>query len=83
MATILKSTTVSLATGLNPDTTRKMVQKGDAAVTTPGTSGFDTVTLASPTLDTAYTAATLLAPILLGVDDITFKPLQYPEPAVF
>jgi hypothetical protein len=79
MAQILLSTGGSLATGLNPMTTRRVVEIGDAAVVTPGTTGFDVVQLLNPTLDSAFQAATSLAPIKLGIDNIRFVPLLYPE----
>lgn len=81
MATLNLSTGVQLATGLNPVTTRRIVEIGDATVVTPGTSGFDTVQLANATKDSAYSAATAASPILLGVDNIEFVPLTYPEPS--
>lgn len=69
----------TLASNLFKKTCRQIIAKGDATVTTRGTSGFDVITLKNATLDTAYTAASLSSPILLGVDQIDFKPLQYPE----
>ena len=79
MATLQRNTGVQSATGLNPVTTREIVRKGDATVITPGTSGFDTVRLASAGLTTAYEAATANAPIRLGCDQILFEGLVYPE----
>lgn len=81
MATLQKSTGVVLSSTLTAETTRQLVKIGSATVVTPGVSGFDTVKLINATLDTQYTAATLLAPVLLGTDDVLFLPLQYPEPA--
>lgn len=78
MATLKQSNGTNISTTLNPITTRKIVQNADAAVTVAGTSGFDTVTLIA-SRDAAYLAATSNAPIKLGVDDIEFRPAQYPE----
>lgn len=80
MATLNKSTGVAFPNTLDVKTTRKIVQDGSATVITPGNSGFDVVQLINSTLDTQYTAATTNNPVLLGVDDILFLPLQFPEP---
>jgi hypothetical protein len=80
MAVTLKNSVGStLSSTLQPLTNRQIVKRGDGTVTTAGATGFDVVTLANATLDTAYGAASAGSPILLGVDDVGFKPLQYPE----
>lgn len=81
MATLNKSTGSAFVNVLSAKTTRKIVQDGSATVITPGDSGFEVVQLKNSTLDTQYTNATLSAPVLLGVDDVFFLPLQFPEPA--
>lgn len=78
MATLKQSNGTNISTTLSDKTTRRIVQVGHATVTTPGTSGFDVVTLGA-SHDAAYLAATPSAPVKLGVDDILFKPLQFPE----
>lgn len=78
MATLKQSNGTNISTTLSNKTTRRIVQVGHATVTTPGTSGFDVVTLTAPN-DAAYLAATPSAPVKLGVDDILFKPLLFPE----
>jgi hypothetical protein len=45
-------------------------------------TGYDVIRLINATLDAQFAAATLGSPFLLGVDDIYFTPIQYPEPAV-
>ena len=82
MATLRESdnSTVIDAT-LSPKTTRQIVKRGDAAVSTPGATGFEVVDLLNAGLDTIYNAANPSAPVLLGVDDLLFLPLQFPEAA--
>jgi len=79
--TLQKSTGVVLSANLSAKTNRRIVEIGDATVITPGTTGFDVVRLLNATLDTLFTNATLSNPILLGVDNVMFSPLQYPEGA--
>lgn len=74
--TLNLSTGSVLATGLNTATTRQIFKKGDATIITPGVSGYDVVQLKNPTLDTAYQTPPAES---LGVDDILFRPLFYPE----
>jgi hypothetical protein len=83
MPTLNKSTGVALATGVSAKVCRQIVFLGEATVITAGTTGYDTTQLNTPTLDTAFTAATLTNPILLGVDAIMFEPVQYPQAASF
>lgn len=78
MATLKRSNGTNISTTLSDKTTRRIVQRGHATVTTPGTSGFDVVTLVAPQ-DAVYLAASPSAPVKLGVDDILFKPVQFPE----
>jgi hypothetical protein len=81
-----RSTGVVLNASINPATARALCDDSnlglnEAVVITPGVSGYDVVRLLNATFDAQFAAATLLAPVLLGVDDIFFTPLQYPEPA--
>jgi hypothetical protein len=70
------STTVSST--LSAATTRALVKAG-IAVPIAG-ADITSVKSTSGANDTAIASASPSAPIKLGVDDITFKPLQYPEP---
>jgi hypothetical protein len=75
------STGVVLASNLSAKTNRRIVEDGNATVITPGTTGFDVVRLKNSTRDTQFSAATSGSPVLLGVDNVLFIPLQYPEGA--
>lgn len=86
MSVLQRSTGTVLNASINVATARELcadIPSGNnqATVITPGVSGFDVVRLKNATLDTQFAAATLQNPILLGVDDLYFTPLQYPEPA--
>jgi hypothetical protein len=79
VAQIRKSDGTTLNVATNPITNRNMVKVGHATVVTPGVTGFDVIKLKTPTLDTTYVVATVVAPVIHGVDDIRFTPTQYPE----
>lgn len=93
MTTVNLSNGSTFATGLNPATTRQLVQgPGNSvggtpvrtpacSVITPGLTGFDVVQSLGADVDSALQGATALAPFKLGIDDIYFIPLQYPETA--
>lgn len=81
MATLRESDTSDIDTTLSPKTTRQIVKRGDATVTTPGATGFEVVDLVDGARDTIYLAANSGAPVLLGVDDVLLLPLQFPEAA--
>ena len=76
--TLKTSVGATLSSTLNPVTARRIVEIGDGTVTTAGASGFDVVTLLLAK-DAAYSAATSEAPVALGIDNILFRPLFYPE----
>jgi hypothetical protein len=76
----LKKSTGEVLAPVTPATARQLVRNGSATVVTKGASGFDVIQLKTPVLDTVHVAATPAAPVKLGLDDILFKPLQYPEP---
>jgi len=67
---------------VNPTTNRRIVEKGHGVVTDPGETGFDEVTLLEA-YDEQYTLAyeEITDPIALGVDNVLFTPLQFPEAA--
>jgi hypothetical protein len=67
---------------VNPTTNRRIVEKGHGIVTDPGDTGFDEVTLLED-YDAPYVAAfeEMTDPIALGVDNVLFTPLQFPEAA--
>ena len=77
MPTLKKSDNSTLSSTMTVAENRRIVQKGHGTVTTAGTTGYDTVTLIAAQ-DAAYAAASSGSPILLGVDDIQFKPQRYP-----
>lgn len=77
--TLKSSVGATLSTTLDPSTSRHLVSIGDATLTTPGATGFDVITLKTPAKDTVYTAASTVAPLVLGLSHITFKPVVYPE----
>lgn len=80
MSVIKKNDGVTtLGTTIRTETARQMVVKGDATVLVAGTTGFDTVKLASTALDTAYTNATANAPVQIGISSVRFMPTLYPE----
>lgn len=86
MPILQRSTGVVLNANINVATARELCSdanagQNQATVITPGVTGFDVVRLLNPTLDAQFAAATLQNPVLLGVDDIYFTPMQYPEPA--
>lgn len=85
MPILQRSTGTVLNANINVATARELCSdisagQNQATIITPGVSGFDVVRLLNPTLDSQFAAATLNNPILLGVDDVYFIPIQYPEP---
>lgn len=88
MPILQRSTGVTLNANINVATARELCadntavsgNSNQATVITPGVTGYDVVRLLNATLDAAFAAATLGSPFLLGVDDIYFTPMQYPEP---
>jgi hypothetical protein len=77
MSVLQLSTGAVLNANINPATARQIVSNGQATVVTPGATGYDTIKLLNATLDTAFQNPPAE---LLGVDDIYFTPLTYPEP---
>jgi hypothetical protein len=85
MPVLQRSTGTTLNANINVATAREMCADANqnanqATVITPGVTGFDVIRLLNATLDAQFAAATLGNPFLLGVDDIYFTPMQYPEP---
>jgi hypothetical protein len=76
---ILNLSTGSFLANVLPETARQIVYSKQGTVVTPGVSGYDVVQLLNPTVDAQFQAASSGSPIKLGLDSITFKPLQYPE----
>jgi len=75
LCTLNRSTGVLIAS-IKAETARQIVYKGDATVTTPGVTGFDVIQLKTAALDTQYVTPPTEN---LGIGNITFKPLTYPE----
>lgn len=78
MATLKQSDGATVVSStLNPITTKAMIKAGHA-VPISGTD-ITSVKLVSSAKDTLISSATTNNPLLLGVDDLRFTPLQYPE----
>lgn len=79
MPTLKKSDGTVLSSAMGVFHNRRITAIADGTLTTAGTSGYDTVTLIA-SRDAAYAAATSNAPVRLGIDNIIFKPMNYPQP---
>jgi hypothetical protein len=76
MAVLNLSTGSVLNANIHTVTARRIVEIGQATVITPGLTGFDVIQLKNATLDTNYQTP---PPEQLGIDNIAFLPLTYPE----